>query len=91
MEIKSVEAVTPVHKQQFEKQLLTHLRLADKQLALLINFNVALIKNASCVLPMGCRTGLNLNQRRQDANKTVLMSDVPTEANTPCRSEAEPR
>ena len=41
VEIKSVEAVAPVHK----KQLLTHLRLADKRLGLLINFNVALIKN----------------------------------------------
>jgi len=39
VEIKSVEAVA-VHK----KQLLTHLRLAGKRLGLLINFNVALIK-----------------------------------------------
>jgi GxxExxY protein len=41
VEIKSVESVAPVHK----KQLLTHLRLADKRLGLLINFNVALIKD----------------------------------------------
>ena len=41
VEIKSVAAVAPVHK----KQLLTHLRLADKRLGLLINFNVALIKD----------------------------------------------
>jgi len=41
VEIKSVEAVAPVHK----KQLLTHLRLAGKRLGLLINFNVALIKD----------------------------------------------
>ena len=41
VEIKSVEAVVPVHK----KQLLTHLHLADKRLGLLINFNVALIKD----------------------------------------------
>jgi GxxExxY protein len=40
VEIKSVEVVAPVHK----KQLLTHLRLADKRLGLLINFNVGLIK-----------------------------------------------
>lgn len=40
VEIKSVEAVVPVHK----KQLLTHLRLAGKRLGLLINFNVVLIK-----------------------------------------------
>jgi hypothetical protein len=36
-----VEVVAPVHK----KQLLTHRGLADKRLGLLINFNVALIKD----------------------------------------------
>lgn len=41
IELKSVETVLPVHK----KQLLTYLRLADKPLGLLINFNEALIKN----------------------------------------------
>src|SRR5438046_1754623 len=41
VEIKSVEAIAPVHK----KQLLTYLRLADKHLGLLINFDVALIKD----------------------------------------------
>src|SRR5438132_10751060 len=41
IEIKSIEAVAPVHK----KQLLTYLRLKDKRLGLLINFNVELIKN----------------------------------------------
>ena len=41
VEIKSIEAIAPVHK----KQLLTYLRLADKRLGLLINFNVDLIKN----------------------------------------------
>ena len=41
VEIKSVEVLLPVHK----KQLLTYLRLADKRLGLLINFQVALIKD----------------------------------------------
>jgi GxxExxY protein len=41
VEIKSVEVFAPMHK----KQLLTHLRLADKRLGLLIDFNVALIKD----------------------------------------------
>jgi len=41
VEIKSIEIIAPVHK----KQLLTHLRLLDKRLGLLINFNVALIKD----------------------------------------------
>jgi GxxExxY protein len=40
VEIKSVEAIAPVHK----KQLLTYLRLTNKRLGLLINFNVELIK-----------------------------------------------
>ena len=40
-EVKSVEVLVPVHK----KQLLTYLRLADKRLGLLINFNAALIKD----------------------------------------------
>ena len=40
VELKSVEAVARVHK----KQLLTYLRLSGKRLGLLINFNVALIK-----------------------------------------------
>jgi GxxExxY protein len=39
--IKSVEALSPVHK----KQLLTYLRLAGKRLGLLINFNAALIQD----------------------------------------------
>ena len=41
IELKSVEIVAPVHK----KQLLTYLRLANKHLGLLINFNTDLIKN----------------------------------------------
>ena len=41
VEIKSIEAVAPVHA----KQLRTYLRLCDMKLGLLINFNVDLIKN----------------------------------------------
>ena len=40
VEIKAIEGVAPVHK----KQLLTYLKLADKRLGLLINFNVTWIK-----------------------------------------------
>ena len=40
VELKSVEVVQPVHK----KQLLTYLRLANKELGLLINFGEALLK-----------------------------------------------
>jgi GxxExxY protein len=40
VELKSVNQVEPVHK----KQLLTYLRLTGKEIGLLINFNVALLK-----------------------------------------------
>src|SRR5215813_6467529 len=41
VELKSVEVTAPIHR----KQLLTYLRLADKRLGLLINFDVNLIKD----------------------------------------------
>lgn len=41
IEIKSIEAIAPVH----QKQLLTYLKLTDIKLGLLINFNESLIKN----------------------------------------------
>jgi len=41
VEIKSVEAISPVHR----KQLLTYLRLTKMRLGLLINFNVEFIRD----------------------------------------------
>jgi GxxExxY protein len=41
LELKSIEEVLPVH----EVQLLTYLKLADKKLGLLINFNVPMLKD----------------------------------------------
>ncbi len=41
VEIKAVERLLPIH----EAQLLTYLKLANKQLGLLINFNVHSLKN----------------------------------------------
>ena len=41
IELKSVEKILPVHK----KQLLTYLKLTGLKLGLLVNFNVALIKD----------------------------------------------
>lgn len=41
LELKSVDALVPV----FEAQLLTYMKLANKKLGLLINFNVTLLKN----------------------------------------------
>lgn len=46
VEIKSIDAIAPVHK----KQLLTYLRLTGKRLGLLINFNTDLIKEGICRL-----------------------------------------
>ena len=39
LELKSIEAMLPVH----DAQLLTYLRLAQKRVGLLINFNVAML------------------------------------------------
>lgn len=41
LELKAVEEVLPVH----EAQLISYLKLADKRLGLLINFNVPLLKD----------------------------------------------
>lgn len=40
VEVKAVEALAPVH----EAQLLTYLRLSERRLGFLINFNVVLLK-----------------------------------------------
>lgn len=41
IEIKAVDMILPVH----EAQIISYLKLADKKLGFLINFNVSLIKN----------------------------------------------
>ncbi len=41
LEIKAVEVLLPVH----EAQIISYLKLADKRLGFLINFNVPLLKN----------------------------------------------
>ena len=41
VELKAVEVLLPVH----EVQLVTYLKLADKRLGLLINFNVPVLKD----------------------------------------------
>jgi GxxExxY protein len=41
VELKSIEQVSPIH----QAQLLTYLRLSGKKVGLLINFNVAVLKN----------------------------------------------
>ena len=46
IEVKSVELLHDVHK----KQLLTYLKLADKRLGLLVNFNVASLKDKESII-----------------------------------------
>lgn len=48
LELKSIEKILPVH----EAQLLTYLRLSGKQVGLLINFNVPVLKQGihRCIL-----------------------------------------
>lgn len=41
IELKSIEAFAPVH----EAQILTYMKFANKNIGLLINFNVTLLKN----------------------------------------------
>ncbi len=41
LELKSIESIAPVH----EATVLTYLRLSDKRLGLLINFNVSILKD----------------------------------------------
>ena len=41
LELKSVDELHPVHY----KQLLTYLKLADKRLGFLVNFNESILKN----------------------------------------------
>ena len=54
LELKSVEVILPIH----EAQLVTYLKLSDKKLGLLINFNVPLLK-------AGIRRRINGNLNEQ--------------------------
>jgi GxxExxY protein len=46
VEVKAVECMIPV----FDAQLLTHLKLINKRLGLLVNFNVVLIKDGKRII-----------------------------------------
>jgi GxxExxY protein len=41
IELKAIEGLLPIH----EAQLISYLRLADKRMGFLVNFNVTLLKN----------------------------------------------
>jgi GxxExxY protein len=66
VEVKSVEFLAPVHK----KQLLTYLRLADKRLGLLINFQVALVKDGITRIVNGLEEDSHAKAPRRQAAKT---------------------
>ena len=46
VEVKSVEILNPVHK----KQVLTYLRLAERKLGILVNFNVARLEDKQSIV-----------------------------------------
>jgi GxxExxY protein len=70
VEIKAVETVAPVHK----KQLLTYLKLADKHLGLLINFNVVPIKTASLASSTGLKNDLSQSRQGRQVNALTRCS-----------------
>ena len=71
IEIKSVDAVTPV----FAKQLRTYLRLMDKRLGLLINFNVNLIKDGITRVVNNLSEG-DFPQSRRDAKSRLRENEL---------------
>jgi GxxExxY protein len=58
VELKAIEKIHPLHK----AQLLTYLRLLNKQVGLLINFNVSVLKNgiSRCVLDVPDKVALEM-------------------------------
>jgi GxxExxY protein len=67
VELKSVETLAPVH----QKKLLTHLRLSDKRVGLLINFGAATLKQGLHRVvnsfPSSATSRLRVNQWSQEA------------------------
>ena len=74
LELKSNEGLLPVH----EAQLLTYLRLTNKQVGLLINFNVSLLKTGihRCILTDKKPINTELESRRRDAE--MLATNRPS-------------
>jgi GxxExxY protein len=60
VEIKAVEAIAAVHR----KQLLSYLKLADKRLGLLMNFDVERIKDGIMRVVNGLEPQKSFSQRR---------------------------
>ena len=71
LELKSLEAIMPVH----EAQLLTYLKLTGKQVGLLINFNVPLLKDGILRRILGSvNTSLDIRKNLENTEKTESLS-----------------
>ena len=77
VELKSVEKIQKVHP----KQLLTYLRLANKELRLLINFNEALLKD-------GITRIINAPQRFRTEPTKITEKLIKLSGYSECSSEA---
>ena len=63
VEIKAVESLAPVHS----AQLLTYLRLSNRTVGLLINFNESVLKNGLKRLVLGFSASRRLGGEKKDA------------------------
>ena len=68
VELKSLEAVAPVHK----KQLLTYLRLADKRLGLLLNFGEEVLKDGIHRVVNGLEEKAHAEARRRKEDEQTV-------------------
>ena len=73
VELKSIEAVAPVHK----KILLTYLRLADKRVGLLINFGMELLKDGIHRVVNNLREESHAEARRTQRKNPPSASPAP--------------
>jgi GxxExxY protein len=74
VELKSIEAVAPVHK----KKLLTYLRLADKRLGLLLNFGEEVLKDGLHRVVNGLEEIAHAEaQGRRGAKNIAIISKPP--------------
>lgn len=71
VELKSIEAVAPVHK----KQLLTYLRLADKRLGLLLNFGAEVLKDGLHRIVNGLKESHAEARGRREKEETGIDAD----------------
>ena len=68
VELKSIEALAPVHK----KTLLTYLRLADKRLGVLLNFGDDVLKNGIHRVVNGLEENPHAKAQRRKAGQGMM-------------------